>query len=190
MQLQESSTPIYPIRHAEKPDAAAKIGGSRCQRQSRRGIPVLAWLAASRRIGLCLAPTGIAGQQLLTPLRIYAAQPPAGGGKGSLRSRQTVTPLAQKLNVTVDLRFGLGDEQSLVEDATAGAGPVLICWQHEGITEIAARIMGTLRAAGIPSQWPGDRFDLVWSILRLGDEWRFTQIPQRLLCGDSDRVLE
>jgi hypothetical protein len=38
-------------------------------------------------------------------------------------------------------------------------GVVLIAWQHEAIPEMAGLIIGG--STGIPSPWPGDRFDLV-----------------------------
>ncbi len=44
----------------------------------------------------------------------------------------------------------------------------------------------------IPSQWPGDRYDLVWVFDRpsgSGPITAFTQVPQLLLAGDRNSVI-
>jgi hypothetical protein len=41
-----------------------------------------------------------------------------------------------------------------------------------------------------PSEWPDDRFDVIWTFTRTDDGWRFAQIPEDLLPGDSTEPIE
>ena len=41
-----------------------------------------------------------------------------------------------------------------------------------------------------PSEWPDDRFDLVWTFTRTADGWRFGQVPELVLPGDQDTVIK
>jgi hypothetical protein len=92
-----------------------------------------------------------------------------------------------------NLEFGKGDEAGLVADVLRQDVPVLIAWQHEAICAIAQGIVGTHPPQqAIPTKWPGTRFDIVWvldSPAENGGPWRFTQVPQQLLKGDSDSVI-
>ena len=73
------------------------------------------------------------------------------------------------------------------------SGAVLISWQHERIVKIAqALVRDTLPSETIPSEWPDDRFDLVWMFSRIADDpspYHFSQVPQLLLYGDSPAVI-
>ncbi|GAB3976816.1 hypothetical protein GCM10029978_064770 [Actinoallomurus acanthiterrae] len=44
--------------------------------------------------------------------------------------------------------------------------------------------MGTMNVAP-PAKWADNRFDVVWVFTRHGHGWRFSQIPQLLLDGDT-----
>jgi hypothetical protein len=63
------------------------------------------------------------------------------------------------------------------------AGPTLLAWEHKGIADIVAHL-GKVDPAP-PGDWPGNRFDLVWVFTANGSGWRFQQVPQLLLAGDS-----
>jgi hypothetical protein len=54
---------------------------------------------------------------------------------------QTITPLAQELNVAPLLDFGKGQEAALAKQVLAQSGVILISWQHEAIGEIARNLM-------------------------------------------------
>ena len=41
-----------------------------------------------------------------------------------------------------------------------------------------------------PSDWPDDRFDIVWTFTRTADGWRFAQVPEFVLAGDQDTVIK
>jgi hypothetical protein len=121
----------------------------------------------------------------LRPSRIYAACP-TSGGKLSRRSLQTVVPLAAKLGIAVNIRFGQGDESAVAREMASGSGPALFSWQHEGIPALASHITGENLTATFPSLWPDERFDLVWLFSKSRGAWSFAQFAQKLLAGDSD----
>jgi broad specificity phosphatase PhoE len=175
---------ILLIRHAEKPDPDRGIGGVDPQGNvDPLSLSPRGWQRAGALVCAFYASEAGTGRFPM-PSRIYAARF-RPGHKGSHRSAQTVAPLAEKLGLSVDLRFGLGDEQTVAQEATRASGTVLICWQHEGIAEIVLHIIGSGIDA-IPAQWPADRFDLIWSCTRDAQQWTFTQIQQLLLPGDRE----
>src|SRR6476619_1581213 len=65
-------------------------------------------------------------------------------------------------------------------------GATLIAWHHEAQDPPAPKIPQHL--GGGPTspdyRWPPDRFDVIWTLPRDGDGWRFAQVPQLLLPGD------
>jgi hypothetical protein len=81
-----------------------------------------------------------------------AADDPDPGNSKSRRPQETVTPLAQLLNLDLNLNFSKGQETELVAAAQQCSGPVLIAWQHETINAIANAILGDNSA---PQDWPG-----------------------------------
>jgi len=67
-------------------------------------------------------------------------------------------------------------------------GPTLISWQHGEIPDIAKAFpSGTPKP---PSDWPDDRFDIVWTFTKTADGWQFAQVPELVLPGDQDTVIE
>jgi hypothetical protein len=46
-------------------------------------------------------------------------------------------------------------------------------------------LLGMGETSGLPVKWPGKRFDLVWILDRADEGWRFSQIGQLLLPGDT-----
>ncbi len=67
---------------------------------------------------------------------------------------------------------------------------VLICWEHQHIPALAQAI-AVLDATTIPSAWPGDRFDVIWTFTvdPATGRYGFGQVPQQLLVGDTDTVI-
>ena len=98
-----------------------------------------------------------------------------------------MAPLAGALSLSIRT-FLNGQEPELVAAVKAADDPVLISWRHEAIPEIAALIRGD--SDGVPPHWPGDRFDLVWVFdLQTSGAWTFTQVPQLVMPGDSERPI-
>jgi hypothetical protein len=179
---------IFVIRHAEKPDAELGIRGINEQGEiDPASLSTRGWQRAGALVTAFCRP-GATEHNLPRPLRIYAANRQADG-KLSLRSIQTVRPLAEKLELTINSQFGKGNEAALAKETSEGMSPVLICWAHEGIPEIASSIMSTAGGGAIPQVWPSSRYDLIWSFTRTERGWQFAQLPQLLLAGDNREVL-
>jgi phosphohistidine phosphatase SixA len=93
------------------------------------------------------------------PTALFATRPT----RESVRSTETLQPLAAALHLQIDETFAETEYRQLAEailtrSAYAG-GHVLICWHHGTITNLAAAL-GVARA---PS-WPSKRYDHVWRI--------------------------
>jgi hypothetical protein len=118
---------------------------------------------------------------LVKPATIYAAGANANG-QGA-RTRETVMPLADKLGLQVNAAYGKGDEEALAQSVASQPGPTLISWQHSEIPSIA-EAFGVVSPAP-PSEWPDDRYDVVWTLEKTPTGWQFAQIPQMVLPGDQ-----
>lgn len=172
---------IMIIRHGEKPSkAAVPVGIDLSGQPDTHSLTEQGWIRAANLPRLFVPEQGRAA--LPRPSMIYASGTGDGGTEGN-RPRQTVRPLAMALRVPVDTSFSRGDESRLVAHAAAQQGPTLICWQHGEIPAMAAAFG---RAAPVPPRdWPDSRYDVVWKFTSTGTGWRFEQMPERLLPGDS-----
>jgi hypothetical protein len=109
------------------------------------------------------------------------------------RTYQTIQGLSDRLGIPIVSDFAEGQEPQLADNVvSAGSGVVLICWEHDHIPALATALP-TVSGTVIPQPWPGDRFDVIWTFT-LGPEsasaqYTFAQIPQQLLCGDTDTVI-
>jgi broad specificity phosphatase PhoE len=172
---------IMVIRHAEKPngDPGVMPDGT----PNPEALTAAGWRRAEALAGSFKPPNRqFADPLLATPQTIFASG--VGRHSNSLRPQQTVTPLATMLHLTINTDYPKGEEDKLVRAATTAGGVVLISWEHEAIPVIAGLIRGGDQ--GIPRQWLGDRFDLVWVFDRGdGGTWSFNQVPQLLMPGDS-----
>jgi hypothetical protein len=178
---------IMLIRHAEKPDddhAGVTVKG----KNDAEELIVRGWKRSGALVRF-FAPRGgkFVDPHLAQPKTIFASA--VDRHSNSLRPQHTVLELAKLLNLTLDLRFPKGDEANLAKAAGAAADPVLIAWEHEDIPTIVNAIVGNSKTC--PQKWPGDRFDMVWVLDRnaAGGGWTFSQVPQLLLSGDSDRPI-
>ena len=176
---------IMVIRHAEKPSGRF-AGVTEWGETSARDLSVRGWQRAGALCCLFAPAYGPLQNALLAkPAFIFASasiDDPTPGNARSRRSQETVSPLAQRIGVEVDLTFSKGEERALTEAAQACPGSVLIAWQHENISTIAQAILG----AKITQIWPPDRFDLifVFTLDAAAGTYRFAQVPQCLLAGD------
>ena len=131
-----------------------------------------------------------------TPEFIFATHE----GESSHRPVETVTPLAQKLKLTIneDYHNSIGAVvkkgktykgiNSLRDDIFGNAKfagkTVLICWHHGTIPDLAH----ALKAKEAPSKWKGEVFDRVWQInYNEQGEATFLDRPQQLMPGDSQK---
>jgi hypothetical protein len=140
----------------------------------------LGWQRAGALVAFFSEPSRHA---IATPHTIYACAADTNSvtedGK-SLRPQQTVTPLARRLNITIDATYALGEEDALVKQIATQPGVVLVAWEHKHIPIIAAALH-----ADAPAQWPGDRFDVVWVLTPHARGYHYKLVDQSLLHGDA-----
>lgn len=169
------------IRHAEKPheppcenDAGVKKSGEK----DRESLTVRGWQRAGALAHF------FASELPLRPNVIFAAG--IGEDSESQRPKQTVTPLADLIGLKIDDGHLKADVKPLMKDVMSRTGTVLVSWEHHMIP----KLIGALpNAPAVPAKWPDDRFDIVWVLDAAGAEWKFWQVPQLLLAGDSDKPI-
>jgi hypothetical protein len=209
------ATKIMVIRHAEKPgpynDAqyagvnnlgtVAGVGGA-------KHLVTLGWERAGALVTLFAAPWGPKTPALATPQFLFASDPTpkhaddASDDGPSNRPYETLTALAAKLGLTIDVSHGKSHYAQMVTAALACNGVVLIAWQHQdiplttktgdpGISREILTQTGTRSTLAVPTSWPagpaGARYDLVFVFDRPGGSGPitgFTLFPQQLLAGD------
>jgi broad specificity phosphatase PhoE len=176
---------VMVIRHGEKPDGETDGVDAR-GREDESSLTPTGWDRAHRLVDLFDPAQGSPRPGLARPATIYAAVA-NDEGEGQ-RTRETVAPLAGRLRITTDTTFGKGDEEDLVEHVVTRPGPALIAWQHGEIPAIAEAFPGVTPTP--PSEWPDDRFDVVWTFTKTGDGWHFAQIPELALPDDQADPIE
>ncbi|QHC23115.1 hypothetical protein [Streptomyces sp. GS7] len=174
-------TVIMIIRHGEKPDSQHP-GIDEHGHKDHKSLTQRGWDRANALPKLFDPPQGHplpAG--IVHPRTIYAATD-QGPNAGAHRMRQTVTPLAHKMGIKLDLTYAESQEAALAKAAVAATQPVLICWEHSRIPGIVKALGAS--GSGVPAKWP-DRFDLVWVFTHTKGAWHFRQVNQHLLPGDA-----
>jgi hypothetical protein len=182
---------ILIMRHADKPEPGGDSGVDAVGLPDKNSLTPRGWQRAGIWAEL-FAPS--LGQQsvLPGPTAIFASAPAskaeflAGhGGSKSRRPLETISPLAAKLGINVDLRFAKGQEADLAAAISLPDGVVLVCWQHEDIDAIAAAL--SPQPQGVPDGWPGDRFNVVFCFDRpdAAAPWTFQQFVPVMLEGDD-----
>ena len=180
-----NATKIMIIRHAEKPAGAVQavnIDGN----AGPENLTVQGWQRAGA-LARFFAPESSQFQRagIAEPGFLFASGPVTkqekkddGDGSKSERPVQTITPLSQLFDVTIDQSFVKGQEAEVAAAAMNCGGVALIAWQHEDIPTIAAAIPG---ASGFPKKWPANRFDVVWVFdLQADNTYVFGQVPQNV----------
>ena len=178
------ATKIMLIRHAEKPAKdGAPFGITSKGQRNKESLEVRGWQRAGALCNLFApADNHFPNTSFTKPRFLFASKPLKH--KGSRRPRQTITPLAEKLAIAINTDFERAEFKEMLGEAFSCRGVVLICWQREYISDIAAHILDNKKT--VPSDWPEDRFDMVWvfDLQRSSGKYRFKQVPQKLLMGD------
>ena len=169
-----SASKIYLLRHAEKPSDGT-TGVLASGQENKKSLSVKGWQRAGA-LAQYFAPSG--QDEKATPQYLFASH------SSSLRPHFTLLPLAEKLDLPINLEFGKGDENKLAAAAKASDGIVLIAWQHDFMAAVANAILGDNQTA--PQRWPAERFDVTWifDLDATTGLYRFSQAPQLLLAGD------
>jgi hypothetical protein len=182
-QKQRRATKIMLMRHAEKPAKDfVPYGVTRKGERNKESLQVRGWQRAGALIGL-FAPPGRINPSLARPQFLYASKPLRR--RGSRRPFQTLIPLAEKLEIGINTNFPRFEFEKMLEEVYSCKGAVLICWQREYLPAIALRILDDRKLA--PAYWPEDCYDMIWvfDLDRSSGQYRFKQVPQKLLAGDA-----
>jgi hypothetical protein len=177
---------IMLIRHAEKPEGN-DAGVSADGKQNDEELIVRGWQRSGGLVRLFAPRNGtFVDPHLAQPKIIFASG--VAKHSDSLRPQHTVLELATVLGLTLQTKYLKGDEADLAKAAVNATGPVLIAWEHEAIPAIVNAIVGNDTTC--PQKWHGSRFDLVWVLdAKPSGGWSFTQVPQLLLSGDSNKPI-
>jgi len=176
------------IRHAEKPVPGQAHGVAVDGSPDPESLTPRGWQRAGALIGL-FVPTSPRQRKprLPAPTHLFASK--VGPGSSSKRPLETLQPLAERLNLSIDTSHLKHEVGQLASAVVAVDGVVLISWEHHLIPAIADFLMGN--AVPVPQIWPDDRFDVVW-IVDLTDPGHaptFRQVHELLLGGDSRSVI-
>jgi hypothetical protein len=181
---------LFIIRHAEKPgETFPGSGRNEADDTDDKSLVLRGWQRAGA--WAALFGSGYGRDEYPIPTLIYAAKPGDRLNHGpSRRPSETVSPLAAKLRLEVNLKYEQGAEADLMRDVLKQSGNVLICWEHiaiiSGILPTIPSVVGRL-----PSKWNGNRFDVV---LRFDGSspsgpFSFRELYPCLLAGDSTAPL-
>jgi hypothetical protein len=189
-----SEQTILIIRHAEKPEPPWGMGVNQGEIPDEKSLAPRGWQRAGAWAEL-FAPSLGGAASLSTPTRIFASAyaKHVTGSKGnqggkSRRPEETVAPLADKLGLEVDLTCTKGQERDLVT-ALAKDGVALVCWQHDGIPDIARALAPG--GEGIPREWPKNCYNVIFRLRRPdgASASPFDQVAPVMLKGDGPAAI-
>lgn len=157
------------IRHAEEPNEdvnyLSPIGHQRAQELFRifRENPQL--------------------KELGVPVALFAAG--AKKQSSSIRSIQTLTPLAKTLKLPLNDSFNRDDYKMLSQEILSNIDyndkVIMVCWQHKKMPLIA-ELLGVKN----PPSSPSDKFDRIWLVTYDSKgKGSLLDLPQNLLPGDD-----
>jgi hypothetical protein len=159
------------IRHAEEPkedvNYLSPIGHQRAQEMHR------------------LFTENSKLKELGNPIVLFAAgtEKPSS----SIRSIQTLTPLANFLKLTVNDSFVRDDYKALAQEILNNKNyndkVVMLCWQHKKMPMIA-ELIGVAQ----PPKSPGNKYDRLWLVTYDSKgKGSLVDLPQKLLPGDDTK---
>ncbi len=202
---QQSAPPgiIYIIRHGEKPAdpppavpgqpvaaPVAPFGIDLQGNQNPHSLLPLGWQRSGALVDLFDPASGPLQAGLQTPGALLSPSYGDPAKTAEHRTYQTIQGLSGRLGLAIASDFAEGQEPQLAASVVSSySGIVLICWEHDHIPAIASSLP-VIDGTVIPQAWPGDRFDVIWTFtLATQGQYQFSQIPQRLLAGDTDTVI-
>ena len=175
-----SALTLLIIRHAEKPeDQWPGPGLTHKGAEDKESLVIRGW----QRAGAWAALFG-AGSSLPDypePDTIYAAAPDSAERlhrHPSRRPFETISALADRLDMKPNTHFIKGEEEQLVQELLTLSGVVLLSWEHKAIVESILPMLPTAQGI-LPTEWPEDRFDVV---LRFDRPDGAQQFAYRMLC--------
>jgi hypothetical protein len=199
---------IYLIRHGEKPadphskngkhgghppEPAPPFGVDAQGSHNPHGLLPRGWQRSGALTVLLDPARSSAHDGLRTPAALLCPTYGDPAKTATHRTYQTIQGLASQLGLDVGSPFEVGHESRLAASVVSEySGVVLICWDHHHIPVIASELP-TAPGTAIPGKWPDERYDVIWAFTLLPGSspatYAFTQVPQRLLPGDTDTII-
>jgi broad specificity phosphatase PhoE len=167
------NTTVLIVRHAEKPDVGRELNAQGQQRAAAYAD--------------YFTPLKL-GDETLTPQRLIAT----ADSPQSIRPRQTLIPLSQRLQLPIEQPFANNDVDKLVSQLRHSnqAKTVLIAWHHGHINKLIAAFGGNGPALIGQPKWPVGVYD--WLIVLRFDnkgqlvESRSEKVQEHLMPGDVE----
>ncbi|MCX6921647.1 MAG: hypothetical protein NT154_00275 [Verrucomicrobia bacterium] len=157
------------LRHAEKPPQEATV------HLSERGQDRARALVAYFTNAPIFATHG--------PLALFAPKYTKRGH--SIRPYETLEPLARHFKLAVQMPYGPADYAKLAKhiltNPALNGKTVVVCWVHNDLADLAR----ALEVKPKPARWKDDVYDRLWVITYKDHRALLTDLPQKLLPGDS-----
>lgn len=177
------------IRHAEKPIGSdPPFGVTEEGHHSPFSLTPLGWQRAG---ALALRfDSDEMPAPFVRPSALFAPKYPDGLPH---RPQETITPLARKLGLNIDLSKQKEETEAFVKDVLLGqtGQDVLVCWEHHHIPPLVAALAPALGLSteNIPPCgliWPDNDFSSVLVFAaQEGGGYTATQVSEKVLSGDS-----
>jgi hypothetical protein len=183
---------IYVIRHGEKPHSSSgpPFGVDFDGNRNANSLSPRGWQRSGALTVLFSAAVG-PKMGLRTPGALYATAYGDAAVTEIHRPYQTVLGLSRLLGMPIQSPDLLGQERAFADAVlSSGAQAVLVCYEHDRIPALVAGFP-TVAGTTIPSVWPDDRYDVIWTLTldTVAGRYVFGQVPQQLLDGDTDTVI-
>lgn len=188
---------IYIIRHGERPEEPAPRRAEAARRgvdfhgnQNEHSLLPRGWQRSGALAALFDPSQGPLRAGLRVPRMLISPSYGDSAKTAQHRTHQTIRGVSERLGIEIATDFPKGHESRLAAALkNSGPGAVLICWDHAHIPALAAELP-LVDGTAIPGTWPTDRYDVIWTFtLVADDEYRFGQVPQLLLSGDTDTII-
>jgi hypothetical protein len=189
---------VYIIRHGEKPEeprsrraGPAHSGVDFHGNQNEHSLLPRGWQRSGALAALFDPSQGPLRARLQVPAMLISPSYGDSRKAAQHRTHQTISGISDRLGIAIATDFAKGNEPQLAAAlAKSGPGAVLICWDHAHIPALASALP-LVHGTVVPKTWPDDRFDVIWAFaLVASDEYAFAQVPQLLLSGDTDTIIE
>ena len=163
---------IILLRHAEKPESEADIHLS--ERGRQRAAALADWAMHSP-----------AWETNCPPAAVFACKPTANAP--SLRSIETITPLAARLQLPVQTPFSAKKfaalARQILDDPALNGKTAVICWTRDELPKLAESFGVAPGSVVCKSK----SFDRLWVVTFQDARAVATNLPQKLLPGDAVR---
>jgi hypothetical protein len=171
------------LRHAEKPgEAGPPLGVDRHGQNDPHSLSVQGWTRAGALAALFDSVPSKRRPGLARPTRVIATEPTHD--YKSKRERDTATPTAHRIHVTIESDFTHKDVAAAAKSILASDGDALVVWHHGSMPELLSHFP-IRNSSDVPAQWPEDRFDLIWTLTRgTSDDYTVATVNQDLLADD------